>query len=76
MTLTHMATALPRQRNRHPADELADIRSEIKQLEIREAELRNELLADGTDRVGVQYEAFIRTQTQRRLDILPPLDNR
>ena len=56
-------------RNRHPADDLADVRNEIKQLEIREAEIRAELLADAADRIGVQYEAYIRDQTQRRLDI-------
>jgi hypothetical protein len=55
-------------RNRHPADALADVRAEIKQLQIREAELRNELLADGADRHGVQWEAVVRDRSQERID--------
>jgi hypothetical protein len=55
-------------RNRHAADLLADVRAEIKQLEIREAELRAELLAPDADRRGVQWEAVIRGGTQERLD--------
>jgi hypothetical protein len=54
--------------NRHPADLLADVRAEIKQLEIQEAELRDQLLADDADRSGVQWEAVIRTYSQERLD--------
>jgi hypothetical protein len=46
--------------NRHTADALADVRAEIKQLKIQEAELRNEFLADGADRCGVQWEAVIK----------------
>jgi hypothetical protein len=42
-------------RNRHPADELADVRAEIKQLKIREAELRTTLSAPDADRHGIQY---------------------
>jgi hypothetical protein len=61
-------TAAPPPRNRHPADELADVRAEIKQLEDREAQLRNALIADGADRSGVQYEAVIFEQRQERLD--------
>jgi hypothetical protein len=56
-------------RNRHAADLLADVRAEIKQLQIREAELRNELLADGADRHGVQWEAVIKDRKQERLDL-------
>jgi hypothetical protein len=54
--------------NRHPADALADVRAEIKQLEIREAELRNELLADSADRRGVEWEAVIKNRSQDRVD--------
>lgn len=65
-----MKTVVPfQQHNRHPVDELADVRSEIKQLETREAELRQELMADGADRVGDQYEAFTQDLRRRRLDI-------
>ena len=55
-------------RNRHPADELADVRADIKQLELREEELRRALLADGADRLGVQWEAAIQDRAQERLD--------
>jgi hypothetical protein len=56
-------------RNRHPADALADVRAEIKQLKIQEAELRNELLAVGANLCGVQWEAFIKDRSQERLDV-------
>jgi hypothetical protein len=36
----------------HPADELADVRSEIERLEAREAELRSYLLQHPDDRAG------------------------
>jgi hypothetical protein len=55
-------------RNRHPADLLADTRAEIKQLEIQEAELRQQLLADDADRCGVQWEAAVRNYNQDRID--------
>jgi hypothetical protein len=54
-------------RNRHPADELADIRAEIKQLKIREAELRQELL-DGANPCGVQWQAIIHNSSRKALD--------
>jgi hypothetical protein len=53
-------------RNRHPADELADVRAEIKQLQIREAELRIELMT--SDRHGVQWTAIVETKNYERLD--------
>jgi len=56
-------------KNRHPADELADVRDEIARLEWREAELRNVLLADGADRLGVEWEAAIRHGTNERIDV-------
>ena len=49
----------PALRNRHPADLLADVRAEIRQLKIYEAELRQELLADGADLTGVQFKAIV-----------------
>jgi hypothetical protein len=45
--------------NRHPVDELADIRVEIARLKNRETELREELLADGADLEGDSYRARI-----------------
>jgi hypothetical protein len=56
-----------RSRNRHPADELHDVRDDIKRLQDREAELRD-ILIDGTSRIGVEFEAEIVEYTQRRLD--------
>jgi hypothetical protein len=54
-------------RNRHPADELADVRAEIKQLKIREAELRRELMS-GADRRGVQWQAIVHNSRREYLD--------
>jgi hypothetical protein len=61
-----MSTSIP---NRHAADELADTRDQIKQLETRESELRATLIADGADRRGDQYEALIETRDQNRLNL-------
>ena len=54
-------------RNRHPADELADVRAEIKQLQIREAELRHELL-NGADPYGVQWQPSVWSKINKTLD--------
>jgi hypothetical protein len=56
-------------KNRHPADELADVRTELKALQTREAELRNVLLTEGADRQGVGYVAVVITVKQERLDV-------
>jgi hypothetical protein len=45
--------------NIHPADELAALREEIKQMQVREDQLRVMLLADGADLNGDQYTAAI-----------------
>jgi hypothetical protein len=55
-------------RNRHAADELADIRIELKQLRERELELRARLLMPDANLIGDEYRAVIRTQSRRRLD--------
>lgn len=47
-------------RNRHPADELADVRADIKQLKAREDELRQVLIADNASLVGAEWEADIK----------------
>lgn len=54
-------------RNRHPADELADVRSKVKTLQLREAELRAQLLATD-DHVGTEWRADVRRVEQERLD--------
>ena len=60
-----MATA----ENLGPADELADIRSQNRALEAREAVLRVTLLRDEEARVGKDYVAEIRETTTQRVDM-------
>jgi len=55
--------------NRHPADRLADVRSEIKQLEAEEAKLRAYLLEHPQDRTGEEHIAVIGSQSRRRVDL-------
>jgi hypothetical protein len=50
-------------------DELADVRAEMKRLELREAELRATLLADPSARTGKDYLAEIKTVTSQRTDL-------
>lgn len=55
--------------NIHPADELAAIREEIKQLEDREKVLRDALMrGSDEDRDGKQYRAFIQSSTRESID--------
>lgn len=56
-------------KNRHPADELADVRHELKQLENREQELRNQLLAQSNDRRGVEWSAKVVDQKRNGYDL-------
>lgn len=56
-------------RNRHPVDELADVRAEVKRLQLREAELRKLILAEECELTGDQYEAVIRRQESERIDV-------
>jgi hypothetical protein len=53
--------------NRHPADELADLRTERKRIEAREAELRDVLIVEDADLVGDDYRAHISEHEQHRL---------
>jgi hypothetical protein len=55
--------------NRHPVDELADVRAEIKRLEGREDELRAYLLEHPSDRVGINHVATIGEQRRKRVDL-------
>jgi|SRR5215472_8380071 len=55
--------------NRHPVDELADVRSEIRRLEDREQELRVYLLEHPNDRIGIEYIASIGEQRRSRIDL-------
>jgi hypothetical protein len=57
------------QTNRHPADRLADIREQIRQLESEEAKLRAYLLHHPDDLCGHDFEAIVASQTRKRLDL-------
>ena len=57
----------PRPNNPGP-DELAAVRSEIKRLEEREAELRQILFSDPDVRTGASWLAEIKTVQQQRTD--------
>jgi hypothetical protein len=53
----------------HPADELAALREEIKQLQAHEADLRNRLLKMSDDeRIGVEYRAFVVDSNRETVD--------
>jgi hypothetical protein len=54
--------------NVHPADELSAVREEIKILQLRADELRDQLLADGADLKGDQYTAVIQPGVRETLD--------
>jgi hypothetical protein len=62
MSMTHEI------QNRHPADELADVRAEIKRLETHRERLRSKLLADGANLIGDEWEASISFKQHARLD--------
>lgn len=53
-------------KNRHPADELAEVRAEIRTLKDREGVLRGELLE--CSKVGVDFVARFVPYRRRRLD--------
>jgi hypothetical protein len=57
-----------RRGNRHPADALADVRAEIKQLERREEELRAELLLVGANLIGIEWGATVHSREHRSLN--------
>jgi hypothetical protein len=54
--------------NRHPVDELADVRKEIKKLEARERELRRVVLNGDCQSTGDEYEAVVVMQRRETLD--------
>jgi dsDNA-binding SOS-regulon protein len=56
-------------KNIHPADELAAVREEIKQLQGVEADLRAKLLTMSDDeREGDQYRAFVVSSNRETVD--------
>ncbi len=64
-----MAAALkPYLTNRHPVDQLADVRAEIKHLQAVEETLREALLKFDADLSGSEYYARIVSQTRSTPD--------
>jgi hypothetical protein len=55
--------------NRHPADRLADVRSEIKRLEAEEEKLRAYLLEHPQDRTGQEHVAIVGSQSRKCVDL-------
>jgi len=55
--------------NRHPADRLADVRSELRRLEAEEEQLRAYLLEHPQDRIGAEHVATIGEQQRKRVDL-------
>jgi hypothetical protein len=55
--------------NRHPVDELADVRAQIRELQDREAALRQQILTGKCGLVGDDYRARIRQMGAERLDV-------
>jgi hypothetical protein len=62
-------TAMTERPNLPPADELFAVRSEIKRLEEREAELRQVILSDPSARTGNHYIASLVEVVSRRVDL-------
>jgi hypothetical protein len=55
--------------NRHAVDRLADVRSQLKELEREEVSLRSYLLQHPDDRVGNEHEATVSQQARKHLDL-------
>jgi hypothetical protein len=54
--------------NRHPIDQLADLRAKIRELKDREDALRRVILGGRCSLVGDEFEATIKKQITSRLD--------
>jgi hypothetical protein len=69
MEIDPKASTLTETANRHPADEIADIRDQIAALKTRETQLRDALLtAELSDRIGEEWIAEIKESKSSRLD--------
>jgi hypothetical protein len=55
--------------NRHPVDELADLRFEIALLQRRADALRDVILSGGCSLVGDEHRALIQVTNQNRVDV-------
>jgi hypothetical protein len=62
-----LGTPPQRKSNRHPADQLGEVREQIRELQAKEDRLRKVLL-NGDSLVGDDYAATIQKQSQSRLD--------
>ena len=54
--------------NRHPVDELSDIRAEMKRLKAREDEIRDDILEGRCGLVGDQFDARVTNSESERVD--------
>lgn len=54
--------------NRHPVDELSDVRAEMKRLKEREETLRDVILGGECGMTGDQFVASVTSAEQRRFD--------
>lgn len=54
--------------NRHPVDELADVRKQIKTLQKHEQILRDRILSGEYGLIGDEYEAAVAIQRREMLD--------
>src|SRR5262245_319434 len=59
----------PMQTNRHPVDELGDVREQMKLFEQREKDLREHILTHSEDLVGDEFAAYIQTQNRSQVDM-------
>jgi hypothetical protein len=57
------------QSNRKPADRLAEIREQIRALEVEEAELRQSFLDGEHDLVGDDHQVIITASVMERIDV-------
>jgi hypothetical protein len=65
--MTDTKPAVPR--NRHPADELADTRAQIRALERRETELRRIIIGNPDQRDGEEFKASVGERPCERADL-------
>jgi hypothetical protein len=57
------------QTNRHPVDELADFRKQLRQIKQRIEELRELIISGACGLVGDEHAATLKVPTSRRVDI-------
>jgi hypothetical protein len=55
--------------DRHPVDELADLRKQMRQTEQRIEELRELILSGACSLVGDEHAATLKVRTSQRVDI-------